>query len=210
MSKLVKCKSCGADVAKSAKTCPACGAKNKKKHPILGAVLVFLGIVMVVAAFGSSSEEPQKVGDAGDQQAVVSSESQEVKKDEFGVGEKVELSDVAVTLVDISENAGTDLIKPTDGNVFVVCEFEIENNTDHDIAVSSMMSFEAYFDDYATNLDIYAMTLSDKTQLDGTIASGKKMKGVVGYQAPSDWQEVELHFTPDFWSTKDIVFSHAK
>lgn len=210
MSKLVKCKSCGADVAKSAKTCPACGAKNKKKHPILGAVLVFLGIVMVVAAFGSSSEEPQKVGDAGDQQAVVSSEPQEVKKDEFGVGEKVELNDVAVTLVDISENAGADLIKPTDGNVFVVCEFEIENNTDHDIAVSSMMSFEAYFDDYATNLDIYAMTLSDKTQLDGTIASGKKMKGVVGYQAPSDWQEVELHFTPDFWSTKDIVFSHAK
>ncbi len=30
MSKLIKCKSCGADIASNAKTCPSCGAKNKK------------------------------------------------------------------------------------------------------------------------------------------------------------------------------------
>ncbi|NOW20903.1 rubrerythrin [Clostridium saccharobutylicum] len=30
MSKMIKCKTCGADIASSAKTCPSCGAKNKK------------------------------------------------------------------------------------------------------------------------------------------------------------------------------------
>ena len=29
-AKLIKCKSCGADIAANAKTCPQCGAKNKK------------------------------------------------------------------------------------------------------------------------------------------------------------------------------------
>lgn len=53
-TKLVKCKTCGADVAKSAKTCPSCGAKNKHGHPILAGILIFFGICMVIAAMGGS------------------------------------------------------------------------------------------------------------------------------------------------------------
>ncbi len=30
MSKMMKCKTCGVDIASSAKSCPSCGAKNKK------------------------------------------------------------------------------------------------------------------------------------------------------------------------------------
>lgn len=31
MDKMTKCKTCGADIAKSAKVCPACGAKQKNR-----------------------------------------------------------------------------------------------------------------------------------------------------------------------------------
>ena len=37
--KMVKCKTCGAEIAKSAKTCPKCGAKQKKSK-VLGIVLL--------------------------------------------------------------------------------------------------------------------------------------------------------------------------
>ena len=47
----------------------------------------------------------------------------------FGVGERVELNDVIVTLVSVTESKGSQYNTPTDGNVFVLCEFEIENNT---------------------------------------------------------------------------------
>ena len=30
MSKMIKCKTCNAEIASSAKKCPSCGAKNKK------------------------------------------------------------------------------------------------------------------------------------------------------------------------------------
>lgn len=123
---------------------------------------------------------------------------------------KVELNDIIVTLVNVSENQGKDFLTPSDGKVFIVFEFEIENNSSRDIAVSSIMSFEAYVDDYSTNINLSAMLSTDKTQLDGTIAPGKKMNGVIGYEVNSDWSKIEIRFTPDFWSWKDIIFTYTK
>ena len=97
-----------------------------------------------------------------------------------------------------------------DGKVFLICEFQIENNSSNDIAVSSMLSFEAYIDDYATTIDLSATVSADNPQLDGSVASGKKMNGIVGYEADENWSEIEIRFTPDFWSNKEIVFTASK
>ena len=128
----------------------------------------------------------------------------------FNVGETAALNDVHVTLVNVSENNGGNYMTPTDGNVFVVCEFEIENNSDTDIAVSSIMSFEAYVDDYSTSMNLSAMLSTNQKQLDGSVAAGKKMNGVIGYEVPSGWSTIEVKFTPDFWSGKDIAFTYSK
>ena len=87
--------------------------------------------------------------------------------------------------------------------MFLLCEFSIDNQSDKDIAVSSIASFNAYVDDYSTNLSISATIATDKPQLDGAVAAGKKMTGVVGYEVPKDW---EIRFTPDFWSGNEIEF----
>jgi len=47
-NKMMKCTSCGAEIAKSAKTCPQCGAKNKK--PI--AKRLWFWIVVVIIGLG--------------------------------------------------------------------------------------------------------------------------------------------------------------
>lgn len=63
MAKLVKCKTCGKEIAKSAKTCPYCGAK-RKGHPVLGVFLAIFGIMLFMAGIGgaaggsSASQEP--------------------------------------------------------------------------------------------------------------------------------------------------------
>ena len=110
-------------------------------------------------------------------------------------------------MVGVTESAGSQFNKPAEGNVFALAEFEIENNSNKEITVSSIMSFEAYSDGYSTSQSISALLeKGDKNQLDGTIASGKKMKGIIGYEISKDWAELEIHFTPDFWSDKAIVF----
>ena len=206
-NKMTTCKTCGTEVAKSASVCPKCGAKLKKKHPILAILIVIIAIAVIGGALGSSNQ-PKKVGDAGTStQTTTAKATEQPAQTEFGVGDKVELNNVIVTLVSVTESKGSQYNKPTEGNVFVLCEFEIENNSSSEIAVSSMMSFEAYCDDYACNYSLTAlMEKGNKNQLDGQVAAGKKFNGVVGYEVPADWKELELKFTPNFWAGKKITF----
>lgn len=51
--KMKKCKTCNADIAKSAKRCPHCGAKNKKPFFLRG-WFVLLALIGIVAIMGLS------------------------------------------------------------------------------------------------------------------------------------------------------------
>lgn len=217
-SKLTNCKVCGAEVAKNAKMCPSCGAKLKKKHPILLGIIVIVIIIAIVGSLGGNETE-NKNNDTtanGVETNLEKNENkenddgnEEVKEDknEFNVGETAELNGVSVTLKNVTESTGSEYNKPAEGNVFVLCEFEISNNSDKEITVSSMMSFDAYCDDYACTLSLTALIeKGNKNQLDGAVAAGKKFNGVIGYEVPADWKEMEINFTPDFWSGKDMTF----
>ena len=213
------CKHCGKEISDDAKFCDGCGKsltvasasddpkkkKKKKKHPILGTIIIIIGIFMFIGAFGSSNE-PQKVSSSSP--AAVSDATEPPV---YTVGDTLEMGNILVTMNNVSENTGSQFLAPTDGNVFVVCEFTIENNSDSEMAVSSLMSFECYFDDYAANLSLGATTSADgKAQLDGSVAPGKKINGVVGYEAPRDWTEMEIHFKSNVYSSKPFVFNYSK
>ena len=207
-NKMCTCKACGQEMAKSAKTCPHCGAKNKKANPLLVGIIALVALIVIVGAAGGS-DEPVKVGENTTPATTLASDSQ-ADKSTFAVGEIAELKDVQVSLVGVTESAGSSFNTPNEGNVFVLCEFEITNNSKEEIAVSSMLSFEAYCDDYACTYSLGAiMEKGNKNQLDGTVAAGKKMNGVIGYEVADNWGELEVHFTPDFWG-KDIVFLATK
>ena len=208
MSKMIKCKTCGADIAKSAKICPKCGAKNKNNTILVVAVVLFI-LAIIGATAGGTTSSPQGAS-LGGGEASSQTKSQESKPTTFGLGDKANLDDVIVTLVNVSENNGSTYMKPENGKVFVVCEFEIENTSDSDIAVSSIVSFDAYIDDYATSMNLSATLSTDKSQLDGAVAAGKKMNGVVGYEADPSWKELEIRFTPDFWKGKQVIFTYSK
>lgn len=193
MRRLAKCKSCGAEISKSTKTCPQCGAKRKGGGGCLIAVLVVLGLILIIAAVGGNSSEPEKVGSVGENNAVTATnpsagdtdatitpptgepETTTEAKTVFTKGDVVSLNNINVTLVDVTESAGTEFYKPEDGNVFVLFEIELDNQSNKEIAVSSMMMFDAYFDDYAANFSLTAQLASNKNQLDGSLAAGKKM-----------------------------------
>lgn len=215
-SKLVKCKSCGAEIAKTAKTCPHCGAKQHRG--VLKTCIIIILIVIVICAMianGEKNNEPTLVdqntqGSTSDTQASTPNTQDTVQQAVFTKGDVVNLNDINVTLVDVVESTGSTYNKPSNGNVFVTFEIEIDNQSDKEIGVSSLMMFDAYFDDYAANLSIMAITDSGKPQLDGAVAAGKKMSGVVGFEAPADWSVAEIHVTPDFWAGDDIIFQVTK
>lgn len=214
------CKVCGAEVAKSARSCPNCGAKLKKRWPILIAILVFFVLAAIIGSSGDG-DGPKKVEASTPAQSAEITPNQEAEppshkagaaptQNVFYVGETAELEDVRVAFSSVTESTGSTYNTPARGNIFVLCEFEIANNSDKEINVSSMMSFEAYCDDYTCTFSLGAlMEKGNKNQLDGTVAPGKKFNGVIGYEVPANWEKLEVLFTPDFWSGKDITFIAA-
>ena len=68
MAKLINCKVCGQPVAKSAKTCPHCGAKLKKSgwRIFFGTILVFAGIILIAASLAKSPTANNAVSDASE------------------------------------------------------------------------------------------------------------------------------------------------
>jgi len=54
-SKMKKCKACGEEIAKAAKTCPHCGSKNKQ--PIYKKWWFWLVVVVVVASVTNSGNK---------------------------------------------------------------------------------------------------------------------------------------------------------
>ena len=211
------CKHCKTPIPKDAKVCPNCRKKQGGvgKWIIIGVIVV----ILLAALFGGGDDKPKKV-----ENSKVESTQQDEKKSEepktdvntaevkdiFEVGETAELNDVQVTLLSYKESKGSEYNKPSDGNVFLMAEFEIVNNSDSEMNVSSVMSFEAYADDYSLNYSFGALMDNEDRQMDGTIAAGKKMKGYIGYEVPKDWSTVEIHFTDDVWSNNKFKFEIKK
>ena len=64
MSKMTQCKSCAKEIATSAKSCPGCGAKNKK--PIYKRVWFWIiVIIIVIGATGGSGTDDSKEINSG-------------------------------------------------------------------------------------------------------------------------------------------------
>lgn len=210
------CKHCKTEIPYDAKICPNC-RKSQRPNGCLIAILVVvvLFVLIGVAGGGSSKSDTASAGTTNAaSQASSTAASQEAEttptpepKTTYTVGETAEDHDIKVTLVSAEQSTGSQYLTPADGNVYVVLEFEIENNSGSDIGVSSLASFEAYCDDYSVNMNLTANLLYDnKNQLDGTVAAGKKMSGVIGYEVPADFKTLEVKFSPSFWSNRAITF----
>lgn len=200
------CKHCYKMIDDDAEFCPACGKPQKRqaRKPIYKRWWFWL--IVVVAFFivlPSGSDQPEIVGNGSGSNTVKNDSSPTY----ITIGQTADWNDIRVTFNSATQSFGNEWFTPSQGNVYIVCEFTIENNTDSELNISSLMCFDAYVDDYSTGISLSAESSVDKETLDGTIAPGKKMKGIVGYEVPSNWELLEIHFTPDFWSSKDFIFA---
>lgn len=208
MAKLRTCKACGAQIAKSAKACPQCGAKQHTASRVVVTLLIILIIILFFAMCNSIfSKDPAETAKPINSAAPVDKTASSTENPVYGIGDTLEMKKVRTTLIDVRTSRGSQYITPEDGNEYVVFELEIENSSDEEIAVSSLLCFNAYADDYKLEFSLSAMSQDKAQQLDGTIAAGKKIKGVVGFEAPVDWKTAEIHFKPSVWTGNEFVFT---
>lgn len=217
---LIKCPECGRNFSDQADACPDCGCptpgKKVKKNnsdkakPILISIFVVI-IILVFALIGiivlASKNNNEPITEIISQ-VINKTKNEEKTEDVYYLGQSVEKNGITFDFVNGYESYGDDLYEPNDGKVFLICEFEITNNSNKDIVISSIMDFEAYCDGYSINSDFFVP--SDKSQLDGTVAPGKKINGVISYEVSRDWKELEVNITTDFWTNESVKFIAEK
>ena len=190
-------------------------AVKQKKSKVKWIVIAVIAVIIIAAiangGAGESNEVKKVDSENSTKTEVKKADSNDSTKAEAKKDSAKKTSEEKTALKKVITSEGDDMfIKPDDGKEFVLCVFKIQNNSNKDLTISSMVSFEAYLDNSSINCD-YLGTQTDEgkkyNSLDGDIASGKKMEGVISYEVPKKWKNLEINVTPNVWSSKKITFA---
>ena len=136
-SKMVTCKTCGQEIAKSAKVCPNCGANQKggKLKTIL-IVVVALIVIGAIAGGGKKTEKTNSSNSTDKTEQVAEQKTEEKKTEEQKPEEK-------------TEDATTETQTTTDETLI------------RDDFKQAMDSYEAFFDEYVETVRLYKENPTD-------------------------------------------------
>lgn len=82
MSKMIKCKTCGADIAANAKTCPSCGAKNKKPFYTKWWFWVIVALFIIGSVGGQGISDKSTINSSSDNQVATNTSESTTKVEE--------------------------------------------------------------------------------------------------------------------------------
>ncbi|RSD26817.1 DUF4352 domain-containing protein [Mesobacillus subterraneus] len=177
--------------------------------------LIAIIVVVAMASGGGEEETATKVdGEASKaskaskaSEASATEKKQDEKaapaKEEFAVGEKVQLEDNVLTVTKVEKSPGSEFDQPKDGHEYVIVTVEIENAGDENISYNP-------FDFKMSNsqgqiVDQAFTTVDTNTALQsGELAPGGKVSGTISFEQPAGDAGLQLQYNPSFWSDKTI------
>lgn len=128
----------------------------------------------------------------------------------FGLNETAVFEDLKFTALELQESDGEEFFTPEEGNKFVGIKFEIENVSDEEQSVSTLLQFEGYVNDIKVDYSFNAACVFDEGSLDGSVAPGKKLVGWYSLEVPADWTSIELNIVADWITGEPAVFVFEK
>ena len=165
------------------------------------AVVVLIIIIAIATSGGDdSSNAPKKVNGSSD------SAKQEKTQKEFKIGETIQLGDHKVTVTKIDKSSGNEIETPKSGNEYVIVHVTIENSGKDQISYNP---YDFQLKNSQGNIvDPGFITVDQDTALEsGELAAGGKVQGTISFEAPQNDSNLDLIFTPSFWSDKKITIN---
>lgn len=125
-------------------------------------------------------------------------------KDRYYVGDIWENKTLRVTYTDCYEFTDFNQYNTPEEGIKVICaEFEFENIGDSDVTVM-YTDFHGYADGY----EVEQSYAPDGTGLDFSVkmSAGRKGTGIVAFEIPENATEIEMEFSPNFWTSENVIF----
>lgn len=206
MSKMIKCKTCSNEIASSAKSCPSCGAKNKK--PIYKKWWVWVLAVIVVAGITGGAGNDESSNGGSESNNTASSEQTNDKKSEevkefYAVGEEVKLGDNVLIVNSVEKSSGSEWDKPKDGMEYVVVNVTIKNGGSSEISYNpfdfQMQNSQGQITDQA-----FTTINTDSALSSGNLAGGGQVSGTVAFEQPVEDGALVLKYKANMFSNKEV------
>lgn len=206
--KMTTCKACNQEIARSAKSCPHCGAKNKK--PIFKKWWFWVIIVVVLfIAIGSSGGDADTNVTNNDNTGTTISNNTDSKpnksepaKTEYYVGDILEDGNTKIVFMSSGDyTEENEFMQPADGNKYIFLQFAFENTSKTTDTSISFYSFECYADGYAAE-----MHYGGDDNLSATLSAGRATTGYLYFEVPTDAEVIEVEYETNIFTEKKIKF----
>lgn len=213
MSKMVKCKTCNNEIASSAKSCPNCGAKNKKafyKKWWFWLIIVVVVVGIAGASGGNDGDNTSNVVDTSSEttsndssESTSNNKTQDETKEFYSVGEEIKINDIILIVNSVEKSNGSQYDRPSDGNEYVIVNVTIKN------VGSSEISYNPYYFDMQNSqgqiIDKTITLIDQDTQLnDGKLAAGGQVSGTIVFEEPTGDEGLILKYNPNLFSSKEV------
>lgn len=196
--KMTKCKSCGNDLAASAKACPNCGAKNKK--PIfkkwwfwVAIVVVLIGIIGAAGGGDDTGSETKAPSDDASVTQAAAAETKEVKDNEVG-SYQVEIKNARIT-------------EDYEGKPVVVITYGFTNNSDNPASFGVAIEDAVFQNDIGLNEALF-LNDNDSYSSDNQIKeikTGASLDVEVAYELNDSESDIVVEVKELFGWNDDIV-----
>lgn len=213
MSKLIKCKACGNEIAVGAK-CPKCGHDSRSffsKHKIITGILILIVLAAIGKAMGTK-DEPKKVADNTSKSATTSNAKKEEKKEEkkdFKIGDTVALKGLNLTVTKVDKSNGTDFEKPKSGNEYIIVHVKIQNKGADKISYNP---FYFKVQNSKGQITQEAFTTIDKDSVlnSGDLAANGEIEGTITFEEPKDDNGLVLQYQDNVFLKDEKIAINLK
>lgn len=165
-------------------------------------VIIAIVVIAVISSNAGNGEPKKEVPNETSGAGEVSSSEDNT----FSLNETAVFDNIKITADEIKQSSGESLFQPESGNVFVGVQFTIENISEKDQNISSVLLFDAYADGVKCDYSLEAKCVFSDGTLDGTLTPGKKMVGYYSVEIPKDWSELELEVKSQWLSNAKATF----
>jgi len=206
--KLTVCKACGQEIAKSAKSCPHCGEKNKKpifKKWWFWVIIFILFISFATSGNGTDSENAANNNPSQNTLSVnntADNKSNEPTRTEYYVGDTIKDGNTKIVFMSsgdyIEEN---EYMQPAEGMKYIFLQFAFENISKTSDTSISFYNFECYADGYAAE-----MYYGGNDDLSATLSAGRATTGCLYFEVPEDAEIIEVEYTANILTEQKIKF----
>lgn len=191
-NKMIKCKTCGGEIAKSAKVCPKCGAKQHQGVYIACGVIMAIAIFLCfIVIFGSSFDENGSVNSGSSSSAVKNEKV--IGIDGTLKGDCFDISIVDAKWTDELKTSLGVVTPENDGNKLLCLIFSAKNTTDSTKNVANA-GFNAYVDGKKILPNVVVGSIDDSMVFVGAVSSEMEIVGFSVWELPEDWSEFRTSY----------------